>query len=79
MAEIGSYLDGAPLPLLDDYLALMEIMYQEPAFLETSSTWMKRSTLEQARQHYQSLLTRGFRSGYLEHFLGAGLVRELRR
>jgi spermidine synthase len=79
MAEIGSYLDGAPLPLLDDYLALMEIMYQEPAFLETSSTWMKRSTLEQARLHYQSLLTRGFRSGYLEHFLGAGLVQELRR
>jgi spermidine synthase len=79
MAEIERYLDPAELPHLDDYVALLELMYQQPAFLETSNTWMNRSTLERARRHYRSLLAQGFRSGYLEHFLGAGLVRELRR
>jgi spermidine synthase len=79
MAEVWEYVDAAEMPLLRDYLALMEILYHERAFLETSDTWMKRSTLDSARRHYRSLLARGYRSGYLEHFLGAGLVQELRR
>jgi hypothetical protein len=79
MAEVRNYVDTAELPFLADYLALMEIMYHEPAFLEMSNAWMKRSTLERARRHYQSLLARGYRSGYLEHFLGTGLVVELRK
>ena len=79
MAEVWNYVDAAELPFLADYLALMEIMYHEPAYLEMSNAWMKRSTLERARRHYQSLLARGYRSGYLEHFLGTGLVAELRK
>jgi len=79
MAEVWDYLDEASMPLLNDYLALMKIMYHEKAFLETSNTWMKRSTVEAARRHYQSLLAREYRSGYLEDFLGGGLVQELRR
>jgi hypothetical protein len=79
MMEVWDYLDDAGMPLLDDYLALMEIMYHEKAFLETSNTWMKRSTVESARRHYQNLLARDYRSGYLEDFLGRGLVQELRR
>ena len=82
MAEVFDYLhpaDAAVLPLLSDYLALMGILYHEAAYLDTSATWMKRSTVESARRRYQSLLAEGYRSGYLEHFLGPGLVQELRR
>jgi len=79
MLEVWDYLDGAERPLLKDYLALMEIMYHEEAYLETSNAWMRGSSVRSARQHYQSLLAQNFRSGYLEHFLGQGLVQELRR
>jgi spermidine synthase len=77
MGEVWSYLYGTQMPFLKDYLAMMEIMYHQEAFLETSNAWMKRSTLESLRRHYQSLRARGYRSGYLEHFLGRALVQEL--
>jgi spermidine synthase len=79
MAEVWDYLDGAGTPFLKDYLALMELMYHEKAYLETSNDWMKMATLNRARRHYQNLLSQSYRSGYLEHFLGRELVQELRR
>jgi hypothetical protein len=57
----------------------MEIMYHQEAFLETSDAWMSRSTIEALKSHYRSLSARGYRSGYLEHFLGTPLVQELRK
>jgi hypothetical protein len=79
LAEVRDYLAAEAPAGLSDYLALMEILYHESAFLASSNAWMQRSTLEKARRHYRRLLARGYRSGYLEHFLGEGLVRELRR
>jgi hypothetical protein len=55
----------------------MEIMYHEEAYLDTSGAWMKRSTMEALKRHYRSLRDQGYRSGYLEHFLGESLVQEL--
>jgi hypothetical protein len=79
MLEVWNYLDEAERPLLEDYLALMEIIYHEEAYLETSNAWMRGSSVRAARHHYHRLLAQSFRSGYLEHFLGQGLVQELRR
>jgi spermidine synthase len=77
MAEVWDYLDETQVPLLRDYIALMEIMYHEEAYLDTSDAWMKRSTMEALKRHYRSLRDQGYRSGYLEHFLGEPLVQEL--
>jgi len=77
MAEAWDYLDETQVPLLSDYLALMEIMYHEEAYLGTSNAWMNRSTVDALKRHYRSLRAQGHRSGYLEHFLGQGLVQEL--
>ncbi len=77
MAEVWDYLDEMQIPLLRDYIALMEIMYHEEAYLDTSGAWMKRSTMEALKRHYRSLRDQGYRSGYLEHFLGESLVQEL--
>jgi spermidine synthase len=79
MVEVWDYLDETEGPLLEHYLALMEIMYHERAFLEASNAWMKGSSVSAARHHYRRLLAQNFRSGYLEHFLGQGLVQELSR
>jgi hypothetical protein len=77
MAEVWDYLDETQLPFLKEYLAVMEIMYHEEAYLGTSSAWMERSTMAALKRHYRSLRARGYRSGYLEHFLGKKLVQEL--
>jgi spermidine synthase len=77
MAEVWDYLDETQVPMLRDYIALMEIMYHEDAYLETSNKWMKRSTMEALKRHHRSLRDQGYRSGYLEHFLGERLVQEL--
>ena len=77
MAEVSDYLDETQVPFLEDYFALMEIMYHQTAYLEGSNTWMDRATVEAMRRHYQSLRAGGYRSGYLEHFYGAPLVQEL--
>jgi hypothetical protein len=77
MAETWDYLDETQVPFLTDYLAVMEIMYHQTAYLEGSSAWMDRSTVEPIKQHYRSLRAGGYRSGYPEHFLGAPLVQEL--
>lgn len=79
MAEVWDYLGEAELPPLKDYLAVMELLYHQQAFLEASDAWMKKATVVSMRRHDRNLLARGYRSGYLEHFLGPGLVRELRR
>jgi hypothetical protein len=77
MAETWNYLDETQVPFLTDYLALMEIMYHQTAYLEVSDAWMDRATLEAIKRHYRNLRAGGYRSGYLEHFLGAPLVQEL--
>jgi predicted membrane-bound spermidine synthase len=77
MAEAWNYLDETQVPFLTDYLALMEIMYHQTAYLEVSDAWMDRATLEAIKRHYRNLRAGGYRSGYLEHFLGAPLVQEL--
>jgi len=77
MAEVSDYLDETQVPFLEDYFALMEIMYHQAAYLEGSNAWMDRATVEAMRRHYQSLRAGGYRSGYLEHFYGAPLVQEL--
>ena len=79
MDEVWDYVNEKDRPLLEHYLALMEIMYHERAFLETSNAWMSGSSVRSAREHYRRLLAENFRSGYLEHFLGRGLVEELSR
>jgi spermidine synthase len=79
MAEVWDYLDAAQRPFLEDYLAVMEIMYHQKAFLEASNAWMDRPTIEALKRHYRSLSARGYRSGYLEHFLGKPLMQELRK
>jgi spermidine synthase len=77
MAEVWDYLDETQVPFLEDYLALMEISYHQTAYLEGSGAWMERATVEAMKRHYQSLRVGGYRSGYLEHFLGVPLVQEL--